>query len=267
MTITRTTVAAVLASAAVAGVGGGIVLHRTVDRPAASPASAASSDTGAPEASGTAVGDATTPPASTGTGPVTSPVTTSTPPPSASTPPPSARAPLSEDDLMQANDYTASGWRTVSIRSGRGAGQAAVSACQRTSPESQYGLARMYSASVDGGGLYADQWVLDFRERADAQQMAEDVGLWRTECTDPSNEGMKGTAFRASDPVQLALPDGSEGQRWTMDFEQDGHTLRQLVEVVRAGTRVSVAVVSGSPALVRGVDAPTLASRAAARLG
>jgi len=266
MTITRTTVAAVLASAAVAGVGGGIVLHRTVDHPAAS---AASSSTGTPDASGAPVGHtATTPPASTGTRPATThatrPATSST---TSSAPAATTRAPLSEDDLMQANDYTAAGWRTVSIRSGKGAGQAAVSACQRTNPESQYGLTRIYSASVEGGDLYADQWVLDFRERADAQQMAEDVGLWRSECTDPSNEGMKGTTFHASDPVQLALPDGSEGQRWTMDFEQDGHTLRQLVEVVRAGTRVSVAVVSGPPAVVRGVDAPSLAGRAAARLG
>lgn len=78
---------------------------------------------------------------------------------------------------------------------------------------------------------------------------------------------MKGAAFHASEPVQLVLPDGSEGQRWTMDFEQDGHAVRQLVEVVRAGTRVSVAVVSAPPAVLRGVDAPTLAGRAAARLG
>jgi hypothetical protein len=261
MSITRTTVAAVLASAAVAGVGGGIVLHRTVDRPTAS---AASSNTGTPDASETPAGSATTPPASTGTRPATTSATRSA---TTSPPRPSARALLSEDDLMQANDYTAAGWKTVSIRSGKGAGQAAVSACQRENPESQYGLARMYSASVDGSDLYADQWVLDFRERADAQQMAEDVGLWRTECTDPSNEAMKGFTFHASDPVQLALPDGSEGQRWTMDFEQDGHTLRQLVEVVRAGTRVSVAVVSAPQAVVKGVDAAELGARAAARLG
>lgn len=168
---------------------------------------------------------------------------------------------------MVANDYVAAGWPTAQLHTAPGAGQATITACQTKSPEAQYGLRKMYSGQADSGDLYADQYVLDFRETSDAQQMVSEVLDWRTQCTDPSNEGMKGVGFRASAPVQVTLPDGSEGQRWTMDFDQDNHLLRQLVSVVRTGTRVSVSVVSTSPEAAKVVDAEKLAERSATRLG
>jgi hypothetical protein len=168
---------------------------------------------------------------------------------------------------MVANDYVAAGWPTAQLHTAPGAGQATITACQTSNPEQQYGLRTMYSAQAQSGDLYADQYVLDFKEPADAQQMLSDVVDWRTLCTDPSNEAMTGFTFTASKAVEVNLPDGSEGQRWTMDFEQDNHLLRQLVAVVRTGTRVSVRVVSTSPDAARGVDAETLAERSARRLG
>jgi hypothetical protein len=161
----------------------------------------------------------------------------------------------------------AAGWPTARLHTGRGAGQAAITACQTTNPEQQYGLRAMFSGQAESGDLYADQWVLDFRETADAQQMLSDVVDWRTLCKDPSNEAMKGVDFTASKAVQVTLPDGSEGQRWSMDFTQDSHVLRQLVAVVRTGTRVSVSVVSTSPEAAKVVDAEELAERSAGRLG
>lgn len=276
----NTTVAAVLATAAVAGVAAGVLIHGMTGAGATPSAgtgpstavSGSSGTTAPPRTSGTstAVTTRTAPPTSAAA-PVTTRATTTAPSPtrtpSSASSASSPRAAFSEKSLMVANDYVAAGWPTAQLHTAPGAGQATITACQTKSPEAQYGLRKMYSAQADSGDLYADQYVLDFRETADAQQMVSEVLDWRTQCTDPSNEGMKGVGFRASSPVQVTLPDGSEGQRWTMDFDQDNHLLRQLVSVVRTGTRVSVSVVSTSPEAAKVVDAETLAERSAARLG
>lgn len=266
----NTTVAAVLGAAAVAGIAAGVLLHGGV-------AGATSADGSTPKATGTTSSGATSSGAtSPGTGPTTSaaastPAASTTTPATGSTPTPSTpstpRAALSEANLMVANDYVAAGFATARLHTGEGAGQAAISLCQTSSPEGQPGLKRMFSATVEGGDLYADQWVLDFREPADAQQMVSSVVEWKAACTDPGNEAMKGFTFSATPAVQVALPDGSEGQRWSMDFDQDNHQLRQLVAVVRTGTRVSVSVVSASPDLAGTVRGETLAQRSAPRLG
>jgi hypothetical protein len=223
------------------------------------------------EATTPAAGGVTTPgttrTATSTTTPATTPATSAPTTQAAATKTRPAEAPLSEKNLMVAASYLAAGWPTAQLRTGKGAGQAAITACQTKNPEEQYGLTAMFSAQAESGDLYADQWVLDFRHVADAQQMLSDVVDWRTLCTDPSNQAMKGFTFTASKAVQVTLPDDSEGQRWSMDFEQDNHVLRQLVAVVRTGTRVSVSVVSTSPAAAKVVDAEELAERSAGRLG
>jgi len=125
----------------------------------------------------------------------------------------------------------------------------------------------MFSGTTEGGGPYGSQYVLDFRSTSEAEQMLAHVVDSRTLCTDPTNEGMKGVGFSSTAAVRVALPDGSQGQRWTMDFERDGYLTREAVSVVRTGTRVSVSVVSGSPDLIKGLRAETLAQRSATRLG
>ncbi|WP_020145125.1 hypothetical protein [Terracoccus sp. 273MFTsu3.1] len=269
MTSRNTTVAAVLASAAVAGVAVGVLIHGVTDAGATPGAGGSGAATSPATSPGATAGSRPSTPSSGSSAP-TSPTrvaTTSAASTSLPAGPAPARAALSEKDLMVANDYLAAGFGTARLHTGEGAGQATITACQTTNPEGQYGLKRMYSSTVEAGDLHADQWVLDFREAADAQQMLSAVVDWRTLCTDPSNEGMKGVTFSATRATQVTLADGSEGQRWTMDFEQDNHALRQAVAVVRTGTRVSVSVVSASPALVEGVDAETLAERSATRLG
>lgn len=275
----NTTVAAVLATAAVAGVAAGVLIHGMTGAGATptagtgpSTAVGSSGTTAPPRTSETSTVATTLTAPPTSPAPATSPATTRATTAAASptrTPssPSSPRAAFSEKSLMVANDYVAAGWPTAQLHTAPGAGQATITACQTKSPEAQYGLRKMYSGQADSGDLYADQYVLDFRETSDAQQMVSEVLDWRTQCTDPSNEGMKGVGFRASAPVQVTLPDGSEGQRWTMDFDQDNHLLRQLVSVVRTGTRVSVSVVSTSPESAKVVDAEKLAERSATRLG
>ena len=260
----NTTIAAVLASSAVAGVAAGVLLHGNGGAgatPAARGAGSTGSTTPATQPV-TSTGRPSAVPTTTAPSATTKAGTTHTPSSSSS-----PREALSEKNLMVANSYLAAGWPTARLHTGPGAGQATITACQTTNPEQQYGLKAMFSAQADSGDLYADQWVLDFRETADAQQMLSDVLDWRTLCKDPSNEGMKGITFTASKAVQVTLPDGSEGQRWTMDFDQDNHVLRQLVAVVRTGTRVSVSVVSTTPTAARTVDAEELAERSAGRLG
>lgn len=267
MTSRNTTVAAVLASAAVAGVAAGVLLHG-MGAGGATPVAGDVRSTGSmtpATRSVTSTGGPSAVPTTTAPGATTRTGTTHTP--AASTPSPTSRGSLSEKNLMVANDYVAAGWPTAQLHTAPGAGQAAITACQTANPEQQYGLGKMYSGQAQGGDLYADQWVLDFKEPSDAQQMLSDVLDWRTRCTDPSNEAMKGFHFTASEAVQVTLPDGSEGQRWTMDFDQDNHLLRQLVAVVRSGTRVSVSVVSSSPQAAKAVNAETLAERSATRLG
>jgi len=260
----NTTTAAVLATAAVAGVAVGVLIHGMTGAGASPSTGAAvlSRTTAPPRTSETPTG------ASTRTAPATTPATTAavrpTHMPSITSSP---RAAFSEKNLMVANDYVAAGWPTAQLHTAPGAGQATITACQTENPEQQYGLRTMFSGQAESGDLYADQYVLDFREAADAQQMVSEVLDWRTRCTDPSNEGMKGVGFRATAAVQVTLPDGSEGQRWGMDFSQDNHVLRQLVAVVRTGTRVSVSVVSTTPSAAKVVDAEELAERSAARLG
>ncbi|WP_076260563.1 hypothetical protein [Intrasporangium flavum] len=275
MTITRTTVAAVLASAAVAGVGGGIALHRTVDAPTA----AASSHGPATSATTPATPPATPPATTVGTTPATTPATSRAPRPAtpatttprattATAPAPStpAASPLGEADLLVAGDYLDAGWSPVRITTAaEGAGQATISVCQDQSPEQEEGIRAVFSgvAQRDRGG--ANQYVKQFRSTTDARRSFDAVDEWRTAC--PQNEvAAQPVAWSAGPVHQVRLEGEGEGQWWVLRIVDQGRTSYELVANVRLGSRTSVV-----DAYYDGTDTPpdgaALVRHSAARLG
>ncbi|EWT00551.1 hypothetical protein N865_14810 [Intrasporangium oryzae NRRL B-24470] len=187
--------------------------------------------------------------------------------------PPAAPA-LSEGNLMRSTDYRTAGWLVGSIATATGWGQSAISVCQDSLAGPDKDVEAVYTGvgyhDLPGRQLVTNQYVVAFRDGASAERAATGVAGWGARCQQLDRVALRGAIVTATPARQVGLPGGSDGQWYTISVTQsDGTRHAELVSVVRAQDRLSVAVLSESnPAgSVDAVDGVALLTRAAARLG
>jgi hypothetical protein len=168
---------------------------------------------------------------------------------------------------MVANDYLSGGFASARVTAtGPGTGQATISACQTLDPSRSFDLRRMFNGFVDGDGLFANQYVLDFTTTWGAVGLISSVDAWRREC--PKSLLSSKASVKVGPVNQVRLADASEGQWWDQSITwASGEVQVERVFTGRTGTRVTVVVVHGPRAAVSGTRPADLLKAAVARLG
>lgn len=168
---------------------------------------------------------------------------------------------------MVANDYLSGGFTSARVTTvGPGPGQAGISRCQTVDPSQAADLRRMFSGFVQGAGLVANQWVLDFTTPWSAVELVSSIDTWRRDC--PKHLLSTNVSVKVGPVNQVRLADTTEGQWWDLGFSENGGQVQMdRVFTGRTGTRVTVVVVNGPPDAVLGTRPADLLRAAVDRLG
>lgn len=266
----RRSTLAVAAAAAVTAAVAGTAIWATGRGQGPSPAPASSSSAATATSRSSTPVTTDDPPTATPTPPRASATADQTP---VTTVPPAAPA-LSEGNLMRSTDYRAAGWLVDSIGTAAGWGQSAISVCQDSLAGPDKDVEAVYTGvgyhDLPGRQLVTNQYVVALRDGASAKRAATAVIGWGARCPQLDRVALRGATVTATPARQVGLPDGRDGQWYTISVTQsDGQRHAELVSVVQAQDRLSVVVLSeGNPAgSLDAVDRVALLTRTAARLG